>query len=172
MENAFEKIKNDGYSGLLFINLSSKSLVLSEFIPNIIKLVREYDIDPARIVLEMNERDTLKNITLLEKFVDNLKFSGFKFAIDDFGSGFSCFYYVKRFPIDYVKISGEFIRSMAMDKKDMAIVRSMVALAGEFNIKTIAKHVENADMLNTVKTVGIGYAQGYHIGIPSPDLIH
>ncbi|MCL5237627.1 MAG: bifunctional diguanylate cyclase/phosphodiesterase [Nitrospirae bacterium] len=171
LENAFEKIKNDGYSGLLFINLSSKSLVLNEFIPNIIKLVREYGIDPARIVLEMNERDTLKNITLLEKFVDNLKFSGFKFAIDDFGSGFSCFYYVKRFPIDYVKISGEFIRSMAMDKKDMAIVRSMVALAGEFNIKTIAKHVENADMLNTVKTAGIGYAQGYHIGIPSPGLI-
>jgi len=170
MEKAFEKIKDDGYKGLLFINLSSKSLVLSEFIPNIIRLTREYDIDPGRIVFEISEKDTLKNITLLEKFVDNLKFSGFKFAIDDFGSGFSCFYYVKRFPIDFVKIAGEFIRSMSRNKKDMAIVRTMVVLSKEFGIKTIAEHVENIDVLNSVKSMGVDYAQGYHIGLPSPDL--
>ncbi len=170
MEKAFEKIKDYGYAGLLFINLSSKSLVLSEFIPNIIKLTRKYEIDPARIVFEITEKDTLKNITLLEKFVDNLKFSGFKFAIDDFGSGFSCFYYVKRFPIDFVKIAGEFIRSMPRNKKDMSIVHTMVVLAKEFNIKTVAEHVENIDVLNITKTIGIDYAQGYHIGLPSPDL--
>ncbi|MCL4457586.1 MAG: bifunctional diguanylate cyclase/phosphodiesterase [Nitrospirae bacterium] len=170
LENAFEKIKNNGYNGFLFINLSSKSLVLNEFIPNIIRLTRKYDIDPARIVFEISEKDTLKNITLLEKFVDNLKFSGFKFAIDDFGSGFSCFYYVKRFPIDFVKIAGEFIRSMTRNKKDMAIVHIMTVLAKEFNIKSIAEHVENIDVLNSVKSLGIDYAQGYHIGLPSPDL--
>lgn len=170
LENAFVRIKDNGYDGLLFINLSSKSLILNEFIPNIIRLTRQYDIDPGRIVLEISEKDTLKNITLLEKFVDNLKFSGFKFAIDDFGSGFSCFYYVKRFPIDFVKIAGEFIRSMTRNKKDMAIVYTMVVLAKEFNIKTIAEHVENIEVLNSAKTIGIDYVQGHHIGLPSSDL--
>jgi len=170
LENAFERIKGDAYDGLLFINLSSKSLVLSDFLPNVLKLAQRYGVDPAKIVFEMAERDTLKNITLLEKFVDNLKFSGFKFAIDDFGSGFSCFYYVKRFPIDFVKIEGEFIRSMTRSDKDMAIVRTMLTLVREFNIKSIAEHVENADIMESVKNIGIDYAQGYYIGIPSPDL--
>lgn len=170
LEKAFEKIKDNVYDGPLFINLSAKSLVLNEFIPNIIRLTREYDIDPARIVLEISEKETLRNMTLLEKFVDNLKFSGFKFAIDDFGAGFSCFYYVKRLPIDFVKISGEFIRGIPRDEKNMAIVHTMVTLAREFNIKTIAEHVENADVLNSVRHIGVDYAQGYYIGTPSPGL--
>ncbi|MBI5212448.1 MAG: bifunctional diguanylate cyclase/phosphodiesterase [Nitrospirae bacterium] len=172
LENVFVKINNEGYAGLLFINLSSKSLVLSEFIPNIIKLTKKYEIDPGRIVFEISEKDTMRNIVLLEKFIDNLKFSGFKFAIDEFGSGFSCFYYVKRFPIDFVKISGEFIRGMLMSKKEMAIVQTMVVLAKEFNIKTVAEYVENKDILDCVKKLDIDYAQGYHIGLPSPDLKH
>jgi diguanylate cyclase (GGDEF)-like protein len=170
MENVFEKIKGERYSGYIFINLSTKSLILSEFIPNILKITRHYGIDHSKIIFEITERDTVKNISILEKFVDNLKFNGFGFAIDNFGSGLSSFHYVKRFPIDFVKIDGDFIRSMVRSEKDMAIVKTMLVLAKEFNIKTIAEYVENKDILDAVKALGIDYGQGYYIGYPSPDL--
>jgi len=170
MEKVFEKIKNDGYEGLLFINLSARSLILSEFIPAVVKLAKTYDIDRSKVVFEITERDTVKNMALLEKFVENLKFVGFKFAIDDFGSGFSSFHYVKRLPLDFVKIEGEFIRNMTRDPKDMTIVKSLLLLAEEFNIATIAEYVENAEILNAVKDIGINYAQGHYVGKPEPEL--
>jgi diguanylate cyclase (GGDEF)-like protein len=170
IEKVFKKINEESYKGLIFINLSSKSLIIAEFLPSVIKLSKKYEIDRSRIVFETTEKDTLRNITLLEKFIDNLKFEGFQFAIDDFGSGFSCFYYIKRFPIDYVKISGEFIRSMLRSHKDLAIVKTMILLATEFDIKTIAEHVENKDILDFVKKQDIDYAQGFYIGSPLPEL--
>ncbi len=170
IEKVFALIREEDYKGYIFINLSSKSLIVAEFLSTIVKLARQYEIDKSKIVFETTEKDTLKNITLLEKFIDNLKFEGFKFAIDDFGSGFSCFYYVKRFPLDFVKISGEFIRSMLRSHKDLAIVKTMTMLATEFNIRTIAEHVENKDILDSVKKLGIDYAQGVYIGSPSPEL--
>jgi diguanylate cyclase (GGDEF)-like protein len=170
MEKVFKKMKDEGYEGHLFINLSPKSLILKEFIPGILKLTGKYEIDHSTIVFEITERDTVKNISLLEKFVHALKFEGFKFAIDDFGSGFSSFHYIKRFPIDFVKIEGEFIRNMIADKKDLAFVKTMAIMAKEFGIQTVAEYVEDEKILAMIKQIGINYGQGYHIGRPSPEL--
>jgi diguanylate cyclase (GGDEF)-like protein len=171
MEKAFEKVQAEGYDRLLFINLSPKSLILREFIPTVLQLTDRYGIDHSSIVFEITERDTVKNISLLEKFVRDLKLEGFNFAIDDFGSGFSSFHYIKRFPIDYVKIEGEFIRNMLADSKDLALVKTMAVLCREFGIKTIAEYVENEEILQALKQIGIGFGQGYHTGRPSPDLM-
>ena len=135
-----------------------------------LKLTDKYGIDHRTIVFEITERDTVKNITLLEKFVHELKSGGFKFAIDDFGSGFSSFHYIKRFPIDFVKIEGEFIKSMIGDKKDLAFVKTMVTLAREFGIQTIAECVEDEKILATIREIGINYGQGHHTGRPAPEL--
>ena len=170
MEKAFRKVKDEGYKGYLFINLSPKSLILKDFIPGVLKLTSKYKIDHDTIVFEITERDTVKNISLLEKFVRDLKLEGFKFAIDDFGSGFSSFHYIKRFPIDFVKIEGEFIRNMIGDKKDLAFVKTMSLLTGEFGIKTVAEYVENEEILSEIRQIGIDYGQGYYIGRPSPEL--
>ena len=163
MEKVFRKVKDEGHEGSLFINLSPKSLIVKEFIPSVLKLTRKYDIDPATVVFEITERDTVKNIALLEKFVHDLKLEGFKFAIDDFGSGFSSFHYIKRFPIDFVKIEGEFIRNMIKDEKDLSFVKTMLMLAKNFGMRTIAECVEDESILAMVKQVGISYGQGYHI---------
>ncbi|MBI5846931.1 MAG: bifunctional diguanylate cyclase/phosphodiesterase [Nitrospirae bacterium] len=171
MEKVFRKVKDEGYKGYLFINLSPKSLILKEFIPGVLKLTNKYKIDHSSIVFEITERDTVKNIILLEKFVHDLKSEGFKFAIDDFGSGFSSFNYIKRFPIDFVKIDGEFIRNMINDKKDLVFVKTMAILAREFGIQTVAECVEDDKILETIKQVGINYSQGYHTGRPSPELM-
>jgi diguanylate cyclase (GGDEF)-like protein len=171
MEKVFSKAKEEEYEGYLFINLSPKSLILKDFIPNVQKLTDKYKIDHRTIVFEITERDTIKNISLLEKFVRNLKIEGYKFAIDDFGSGFSSFNYMRSFPIDFLKIEGDFIRNMIEDRKDLAFVRTMSALAKEFGIQSIVESVENESILNAVKQLGINLCQGYHVGRPAPEFM-
>jgi diguanylate cyclase (GGDEF)-like protein len=169
MEKVFAKIKETGYKGLIFINLSPKSLILKEFVPMVIGLARDYGIQHDHVVFEITERETVKNMTLLESFVLDLRMEGFKFAIDDFGSGFSSFQYIRRLPIDFVKIEGMFVRNMLNDPKDMAFVKTLSILAAEFGIQTIAEYVEDEELLKAVHALGIDYAQGYHTGRPMPD---
>ena len=168
MEKALKQVNAESYNGKVFINISPRSLVLSEFIPEVKRIVAEAGIARDKIVFEITERDTVKNMTLLEKFVGNLKAEGFKLAVDDFGSGFSSFHYLKHFPIDYVKIDGEFIANMINNPKDHAVVRCISNLAHELHAQTIAEYVESQEVLEAVKAIGIGYAQGYHIRIPTP----
>lgn len=171
MEKAFERVRERGWKGGIFINLSPKALILHEFIPNVKRLVREFGIEPGRVVFEITERDTVKNITLLERFVLDLKMEGFRFAIDDFGSGFSSFQYIKRFSIDFIKVEGDFIRAMSGGgEMDRAIVESITTLARGIGVKTIAEHVEDEEVLKAIEGLGLDYAQGYQIGRPSPKM--
>lgn len=172
MEKAFQKANSCGYKGLLFINISPKALILNEFIPTVRRLTREYSIDPANIVFEITERETVKNMTLLERFVLDLKLENYKFAIDDFGAGFSSYQYLKRFPVDFIKVEGEFARGMgAAGGVDMAIVKSIATLANGLGIKTIGEYVENEEILGMVADINLTYAQGYHVGLPAPELV-
>jgi len=170
MEKAFEQVNRENYQGLIFLNMSPRSVVLSEFLPEVKRLVARANIAPERVVFEITERDTVKNMSMLQKFVGNLKTEGFQLAIDDFGSGFSSFQYLKHFPVDFVKIEGEFIANMVNDPKDHAVVRSITSLAHELNAKTIAEFVESAEVLEAVKAMDITYAQGFHIRKPSPTI--
>jgi EAL domain-containing protein (putative c-di-GMP-specific phosphodiesterase class I) len=154
----------------LFVNLSPKALIVGEFATHVSELAHQFGIAPQRIVFEITERETVRNLTLLEKFVRDVKMQGFSFAIDDFGSGYSSFQYIKRFPVDYIKIEGEFIRNMLHDEVYLAFIKSIVTLAKELHIKTVAEFVEDADILAAVTALGIDYAQGYHISRPSPTM--
>ncbi|MDD5330469.1 MAG: bifunctional diguanylate cyclase/phosphodiesterase [Sulfuricella sp.] len=168
IEKAFIQIKEQGYQGMLFVNLSPKALVIGEFGSRVSHLAGKFGIAPSRIVFEITERETVSNLSLLEKFVRDVKLQGFSFAIDDFGSGYSSFQYIKRFPVDYIKIEGEFIKNMLHDDMYLAFVKSIVTLAKELKIKTIAEYVEDAETLAAASGLGIDYAQGYHISRPSP----
>ncbi|QFR50321.1 bifunctional diguanylate cyclase/phosphodiesterase [Sulfurimonas lithotrophica] len=170
IENAFRKIQDEKYEGLLFINLSPKSIIVGDYMRNIIDLILKYNISKDKIVFEITERETVKNFTILEKFVLNLKSEGFKFAIDDFGSGFSSFHYIKKFPIDYLKIDGEFLININKDAKDKAFVHSIITLAKDLGVKTVAEYIENEEIKNTAIDMGIDYLQGYHIGRPKRDV--
>lgn len=170
IEKAFLQVKEQGYQGMLFVNISPKALIVGEFVARVHRLAMDFEIEPNRIVFEITERETVSNLSLLEKFVLDIKLQGFCFAIDDFGSGFSSFQYIKCFPVDYIKIEGEFIRNMIHDEIYLAFVKSIVTLAKELRIKTIAEHVEDGDILDAVRGLGVDYAQGYHIGHPSPRL--
>jgi diguanylate cyclase (GGDEF)-like protein len=171
LEHALAKVRDSGYAGDLFINLSPKALVMTEFMPTIRKLLSDYGMDPSRLIFEITERDTVKNIKLIEAFIGELKQEGFRFAIDDFGSGYSSFQYIKMFSVDFLKVDGEFIRHMTGNGSvEKQIVSSIAALAGRLGIKTIAEYVESREILTEVESAGINYAQGYYIQKPSPDL--
>jgi len=114
----------------------------------------------------------VKNMRMFERFVHKLKDEGFRFAIDDFGAGYSSFQYLKTFPVDYLKVDGEFIRSMGENGSiGTEIVTSIASLAERIKVKTIAEFVENEAILGQVESAGIHYAQGYYIQKPSPHLV-
>ena len=172
IEQTFKIVKERSFTGTLFLNLSPKAMIINDFMPTVRALFRDYAINPGDMVFEITERDTVKNIRMFEQFVHKLKDEGFRFAIDDFGSGYSSFQYLKTFPIDFLKVDGEFIRTMGGNGSiEKEIVTSIAALAERINVKTIAEYVESETILDQVESAGIHYAQGYFIQRPSPQLV-
>ena len=172
MEKAFRMAAEKGFRGLLFINISPKAVVTGDFIPALRRLMRETGIDPRQVVFEITERETVRNASLLEIFISELKNDGTRFAIDDFGSGFSSMTYLKRFSVDFLKVEGDFIRSLPDPAGlDRAIVASIVTLAREAGIETVAECVESPEILALARSFGLTYAQGFAIGLPSPEIV-
>ncbi len=151
----------------MFVNLAPNSLILKDFVRDIRKLATEYQVDPSQVVFEITEREAVWNPVLLEEFSQDLRREGFKFAIDDFGSGFSTYHYLKMFPIDFIKIDGEFIKNTPHQAVDRAFVKNMISLAQDLEIKTIAEHIEDQEILSVVSDLGADYGQGYYIGRPN-----
>jgi len=171
IEKALVLAKEKAYKGYLFINLSPKVLVVRQFLDRVLKLVRDTDFPPENIVFELTEREAVKNIKLLQDFLKLLQLSGFKFCIDDFGSGFSSFQYIKHFLVNFVKLEGEFVVGLSQRSLvDSAIVESVLSLCQRLNIKVIAEYVENEEILIMLRNLGVPFGQGYFLGKPSPDL--
>lgn len=171
IEKALDQLKDSGHDGFIFINLSPRAMVLKEFARSLRQIVSASGIQPDRIVFEITERDTVKNLSLLERFLNDLKFDGFKLAIDDFGSGFSSFHYLRRFPVDFLKVEGDFVANILNNAKDRAFVQSMNALAHELNIRVVAEYVESKEVLAELGRMGIDLAQGYYVGRPARNVL-
>ena len=171
IEGALARLHEMGHDGYVFINLSPRALVLSEFGRNIRQIVAASGFNNEQIVFEITERDTVKNISMLERLLNELKAEGFKLAIDDFGSGFSSFHYLRRFPIDFLKIEGDFIANMLTSTKDRAVVTSIKSLAQEMGITIVAEFVESQEVLDELHRMGVHLAQGYYIGKPQRQII-
>ena len=167
MEKAFSEIVRIGFRGPVFVNLSPRSLIIADFLATVTTIVRSAGISPHQIVFEITERETVRNLRLLEKFIQNLKLNGFRFAIDDFGAGYASLNYLRFFPVDFLKIEGDFIRGLAEESPvNLAILRSIVTLANSLGIPTIGEYVEDATILERARDIGIHYGQGYHLGHP------
>jgi EAL domain-containing protein (putative c-di-GMP-specific phosphodiesterase class I) len=124
--------------------------------------------DPGRLVFEITETAAIANIDHARAFAERLRRLGCSFALDDFGAGFSSFYYLKHLPLDYVKIDGDFIRNLAGSVTDQLVVKSIVEIARAMGIKTVAECVENAETVELLRARGVDYSQGYHHGRPEP----
>jgi len=171
MEQAFRMANEHKYQGTLFLNLSPKALIVNDFLPGVRSLMKSHGFDSSRIVFEITERDTVKNTRMVERVVKELRQEGFRFAIDDFGSGYSSFQYIRLFDVAYLKVDGEFIRNLGGARgTEKAIVKNIASLALALGIQTIAEYVETEAIMEHVRSSGIQYAQGYYINHPSPSL--
>ncbi|MFN3406189.1 MAG: EAL domain-containing protein, partial [Caldimicrobium sp.] len=172
IEKALEMAIAKNYSGKLFFNLSPKEIIIPDFLSKLVRLVDNYNFPRNNIVFEITERETVKNLRILEKFIRELQDLGFLFCIDDFGSGFSSYHYIKQFFIDIIKMEGEFVVGLAKKNQlDLAIVESIVALCKRLNIKIIAEYVENEEIIKKLVDLGVDYGQGFYLGKPSPELL-
>lgn len=155
------------------INLSGQSLTDDTCYHYIEQLLKETCVSPEKICFEITETAAINNFARAGSFISAVRELGCKLALDDFGSGMSSFAYLKKLPVDFLKIDGMFVKDILEDRIDLAMVRSINEIGHVLNLKTIAEFVENADILEELNVLGVDYAQGYHIAKPSPlkDLI-
>ncbi|MES9868855.1 MAG: EAL domain-containing protein [Sedimenticola sp.] len=148
------------------INLSGQSIGDPKMAQFILEKIQQYAVAPQQVCFEITETAAIANFSVAEDFIRHLRNSGCHFALDDFGSGLSSFGYLKRLPVDLLKIDGQFVRDMCRDPVDHAMVRTIHDVARVLKLKTIAEWVEDEDVLDALKEIGVDYAQGYHIGKP------
>lgn len=150
------------------INLSAQGFSDERLVPLIENKLKEYQVNANRIIFELTESDSLSNITATQKMIEKLSALGCAFSIDDFGTGFSTFSYLKQLPAESVKIDGSFIVDLATNPVDLALVKAIYEVASALGKKTVAEFVENEETLKILADIGITYAQGYHLGKPKP----
>ncbi len=154
----------------LFINLSAQEIQGRGILGFAEQLCIEMDIPPSAIVFEILERDAIGDMTHMRKFLSNLREKGFSFALDDFGSGYNSFHYLRELHFDYVKLDGAFVRNILNSKVDHILVRNLSHMCRELGILTIAEFVESQEILQALQEMGIDFVQGFHLGIPLPRL--
>jgi len=157
-----------GRSPACAINLSGRSIGDDQFQQFVNSEIRASDVDPARVTFEITETAAIANFAQAQQFIVALKRLGCGIALDDFGSGLSSFAYLKHLSVDYLKIDGEFVRDMAGDPIDHAMVAAINQLGHVMGIKTIAEYVESEAVLARLREVGVDYAQGYALHRPAP----
>jgi diguanylate cyclase (GGDEF)-like protein/PAS domain S-box-containing protein len=157
-----------GRALLLEINLSGKSigdLALAAFTEERITMS---GIDPRSLIFELTETAAIANLEDAQRFAERLRRLGCRFALDDFGSGFGSFYYLKHLPFDFIKIDGDFIRGLAASHTDQLVVEAIVTIARGMGKQTIAEFVTDQATVDLLGSAGVDFAQGFHIGRPGP----
>lgn len=150
----------------LSINLFAQSLGdpgLSAFLWETFQVSR---VDPRRVIIEITETEAISNLFLAQNLIKELKQKGYRFALDDIGSGFSSMGYMRRLSIDLVKFGAEFMANLQNDELDRIFIRATAEMARFLKIKCVAEYVRDAKTLALVRELGIDYAQGNYLGRP------
>lgn len=158
----------EGSFPLYSINLSGASLADDSFLEFVERTIREHAVDSKQICLEITETAAIANLSRAIAFIRRLKGLGVTFALDDFGNGFSSFSYLKTLPVDYLKIDGSFVKGIADDPIDHALVTAVNDIGHVMKMKTIAEFVKDAATRTLLEQIGVDYLQGYEIAKPTP----
>jgi EAL domain-containing protein (putative c-di-GMP-specific phosphodiesterase class I) len=154
--------KMDGFS----INLSGQSINSENFLEFLKALLDSSNVPPDKLTFEITETVAAENLAFTKKFIKTIKQFGCKFSLDDFGSGYSSYSYLKNLKVDYLKIDGAFVKDIVNNKADIAIVKSINEIAHSLGLETIAEYVENDEIREILKEIGVDYCQGYGIQKP------
>ncbi|TQV69894.1 EAL domain-containing protein [Exilibacterium tricleocarpae] len=168
---ALDSFRRQGRDITLSVNLSAKAIANSDFVATIEGLVKAYNIDRSHLIFELTETSAVEDIVTAAEVIGRCCKLGYKFALDDFGVGFASWFYLRRLPVDYVKIDGSFVRHLAKNFEDRLFVKAINDVAQGLGKKTIAEFVEDEIALELLTKFGVDYAQGYFIGKPQPSLL-
>lgn len=149
-----------------FVNLSGVTLGDTAFIDQTSTLLEQRCNARHKLCFEITETAAIQNLSSAIQFIHHFRALGCMFALDDFGSGFSSFAYLKALPVDYIKIDGDFVRNIINDPMQLAIVQAIHLIADVSDKKTIAEHVEDISVVNVLRGLGIDFAQGYYFDRP------
>ncbi len=169
IEKACNRISTLNGNLKLFVNISAKAFKDKVFFEQIINIAKEYDMH-GKLYIEITERESLSSLEKFEEVEEYLKYYGINFVIDDFGSGYSSFLYLKFIKTEVLKIDGAFVRNVINSDRDEAIVNGINTIAKHLNTQTLAEFIEDEYILEKLKQIGVDYGQGYHLGRPSFDL--
>ncbi len=150
------------------INLSGKSMSDHRFLDFVLDQFRKFEVPAEKICFEITETAVISNLSNALTLINSLREFGCKFALDDFGSGLSSFAYLKKFPIDFLKIDGLFVQDVCEDSLHRALVKSINDIGKEMGFSTIAEFVEDDETRQCLDTIGVDLVQGYGISRPRP----
>ena len=150
------------------INLAAASLSDPQFLPFVRAALIENGLPAGSFCFEITESSAIDDVERSRENVQHLRAAGFRISLDDFGTGFATYSYLKRYEVDEIKIDGTFVTALGSDSIDNEIVESIVRVARRLNVKTVAEFVATPALREHVKRLGVDYVQGYAIGMPRP----
>jgi EAL domain-containing protein (putative c-di-GMP-specific phosphodiesterase class I) len=152
------------------INVSTLSATDGRMLTNIERALSHSAVDPSRLIVEVTETAAISDMRRARAFCEGVQALGCAVALDDFGSGFGSFQYLKHLPFDFLKIDGDFIRALPDSPTDQLVVKALVDVVAGMGRRTIAEFVGDATTLTMLRDYGVDYAQGYEVGRPAPSL--
>lgn len=150
------------------INLSVRQFRHKELLSDISRILGENEINPCYLALEITESMLAQNVDETAKILGQLNTMGVEIALDDFGTGYSSLSYLKRFPITTLKIDRSFVRDIATDPNDTAIIAAIIAMAGSLNMRVVAEGIETEEQLDFLEKQGCRHYQGFYFSKPLP----
>ena len=161
--------KSPDLQSKIAINLSGKTINDENLVSYIKELLYSFHVSAERIIFEVTETAAVADIVVASNIMEQINAIGCNFALDDFGIGFSSFYYLKKLPVEYIKIDGSFIRNIVNNPDDQLFVQAISKVISGLGKKTVAEFVEDDAALQLLNKFGVDYAQGYHIGKPQAE---
>lgn len=150
------------------VNLSVRDFTDASLPAMVERCLAENEIDPSRLMLEITESEVMDDVILAKGVLEKLSALGIKSSIDDFGTGYSSLAYLRRLPIDEIKIDRSFVGTMAVNQSDTVIVRSIIELGHNLDLDVVAEGVEDEWTLDALRSLGCDQAQGYFFSRPVP----
>ncbi|MEM7282504.1 MAG: EAL domain-containing protein [Pseudomonadota bacterium] len=149
-----------------WVNLSGCSVGDDQFVDYLVAAIKDIGLPPGMINFEITETAVIRKLGAAKRLISQLHELGCEFALDDFGSGVSSIEYLKKLPVDYLKIDGKFVKNILENPVDRIFVKSIIDVAQQMGIRTVAEFVENGAILSAVRNLGIDYVQGFYIHRP------
>lgn len=165
-----ERLRQVDPTFVLEVNVSAQSLGSPVLEGALDEALNRTGIDPCALILEVTETAAVGDVEVARDFARRISSRGVRFALDDFGAGFGSYYYLKHLDLDVIKIDGEFVSNVHSSRIDESVVRSIVGVAKDLGKQTVAEFVDQQATLDTVRALGVDYAQGYLIGRPVTEL--